>query len=148
MDDWKKTLGNTFDDIERSKQQELEARSKALIEAEQFIKSVVLPAFNEVKAELEQRGQTVSVTGGSDGASFTVRENDRITYQYSIRVSIPTLHPYPEFRSRESGQMMRGVGTLRSGGQDFTIADVSKQEILMHLVADYTNHIQQRSKQM
>ena len=141
MDDWKKTLGDTFDDAEKKEQQE----QNALAEADKYINSVVLPAFNEVNAELKKNGMVASVSGSNDSASFTIRENDMVSYQYKVRINIPIMNLITEMRHREGGQLYRVAGSF-IGGQDSTIADVSKEEIIKHLVADYTQHIKNKNR--
>ena len=100
--------------------------------AKQFIRSVVIPAFEELKAELETDGLIVHVHDAEHSASLHIPAEH---FRYTIKVN--GLRPYPEVRYREKGQMYHGEGYLKTSGQDDTVDHVTKADIITNFFEDY-----------
>ena len=69
MDDWEKILDGTFeriDDTEKKEQEVGERITENRAKAEEFISSVVAPAFEELKPVLEKHNQKVQTRYGEN----------------------------------------------------------------------------------
>ena len=143
MDDWKQDLERLFADkqaAEERRQDALAAQSTAI---ERWIVAVVVPALNEVKAELEKYGRRVTVSNSAESASLTVHVNDGEEFGYQIRTlrSETSARPQPSIRFRgRDGEMCRAEGVFRDGPQDYDITSISKSEIIRHVVGQYKSH--------
>lgn len=143
MTDWKQDLRQSIEEHESEttslKQQEKQQEDKAA----DFIKLKVLPAFEEFKSVLTEQGREVSVSGGSQEASIKVTFEGRIELEYRIetRVYPKRTIAVPIQFFREGREHFRAEGYFRSGAQDYTIEDLSKDEIVRHLVAEYKSRL-------
>lgn len=55
--------------------------------------------------------------------------------------------PYPLLYFSEDGHRFKGEGHFRSGLQDYSINDISKEEIIQHLSSEYTSHLDHLNRQ-
>ncbi|MEO8393846.1 MAG: hypothetical protein ABI700_12715 [Chloroflexota bacterium] len=146
--DWQSDLDNFFAKLEDTEtktqlQQDKEQAGENII----FFKSVVMQAFNEVRAALELHGRQVMVHLGRDSASIVVRFNDVEELNYSITTS--GLRVFPEIRSIDisSGKRILREGVFRDGTQDYSIADISKDELITHCLDAYKSGINNPQQQ-
>jgi hypothetical protein len=145
MSDWKSDLDDFFQKKEvKNKTIEVqleETKSKVI----NFFKEVVVHAFEELKTEMEKHQRDVKISSGTDSASIVVYINGEKEFDYSIKVRVHPQRaiPYPEtrFRDRTDGKTYRAEGFLRSGSQDYSINDISKDEIIKHFLTDYKNQV-------
>lgn len=143
MTDWKQDLRQSIEEHESEKaslkQQEKQQEDKA----SDFIKLKVLPAFEEFKSVLVEQGREVSVSGESQGASIEVAFEGRAELEYRIEVRVYPKHAIavPIQFFREGRKRFRAEGYFRSGAQDYTIEDLSKDEIVRHLAAEYKSRL-------
>jgi len=96
----------------------------------------------ELKEKLEEHGRTAEIYGDlGDCPSLSITYKDNEEFQYAIRVS--GLRPTPEsqFTDMRNGKRYNSKGYLRSGLQDYTIADISKEEIIKHFLYEYKNYV-------
>lgn len=143
MDDWKSDLDSFFEakaSREEKQSKNLEANRKRVSD---YISSVVIPAFEELKIELEKHGREVTIHMGSDLASLEVnyQMDLELDYRFKVRISAKGTFPYPETRFMEQGKRYIAEGYFRSGSQDFTIEDLSREEIIKSFLVDYKNHM-------
>jgi hypothetical protein len=101
----------------------------------------------ELKEELEKHGRRVNVyegLGDNPSISVTYKGNDEL--EYSIKIS-RGLRPIPEihFTDMRNGKRYKSEGYIRSGGQDYTIADISKNEIIKDFLNQYKDHVKYSS---
>jgi hypothetical protein len=136
--DWKSELGKFMDVQARSQKDAKSQADHDLAQAKDFIKSVVVPAFETVKAELTKYGKNVEVHSGSDFANIQISDGDIEEMTYFIKVR--GVFPYMEKTHRSHGRRYISEGYLRSSGHDYTIEEIDSQEIVDHLIWEYTNH--------
>lgn len=146
MADWQGELASFFQDKEQ-KQIETDLKlSEARVKVADFYRDVVVPAFEDVKSELEKYERDVRISSGPDSASISVSHCGEVelVYTLKVRVSANGAFPYPEtrFRNHSDGKHYKSEGFLRSGAQDYTITSITKEEIILHLLADYKSHAQ------
>lgn len=140
MTNWRESLG---DFIEKT-----EGRSRAQIEGSalaNFIADVVIPAFQELKIELEKYGRQVTIRGAEASATLLVTRNgeEEMSYRLLGRTFPNTVVPYAEVRYRER-QGLRFVSVeamLRSGPPNYTLADVSKDEVIRNFLDHYMRRV-------
>src|SRR5258708_4487830 len=104
MADWKSDLGGFFEQRNNSHQETSAKANEHPDEHKQFIASVVVPAFEEVKAELEKYGESITIYGGSESASISVTRggDEQLRYTITIRGRMP--HPETRYRDRKTGR--------------------------------------------
>jgi len=136
--DWKSELGKFMDDQSRSQQSAKAQADHDLTAAKTFIKSVVVPAFETVKAELTKYGKNIEIHSGSDFANIQINEGEVEEMAYSIKVR--GIFPYMEKTHRSHGRRYVSEGYLRSSSHDYTVEEIDSDEIINHLIWEYTNH--------
>ena len=136
--DWQSDLDSFFLNLERDEtktqiQQDEEQAGDNIV----FYKSVVMLAFDDIRTLLEKHGRTVTTHLGRDSGSIVVRFNDLEELNYSITTT--GLNVFPEIRSIDpiSGKRIRTEGVFREGAQDYTVADISKDELIAHCLKEY-----------
>jgi hypothetical protein len=146
MEDWKKDLKDLFESKKEKKQEFVEQIGQQKQRVEIFYSSIVGPAFEELKTELEKHGRKVTVSKGKEHASINVSLEGMDEYQLNINVRIyPTVvHPYPtDIFVDKNGKRYKGEGFLRSGSQDYDISDISKEEVIKYFLYHYKDHIKE-----
>jgi hypothetical protein len=140
MADWKSDLGSFFEQRHNSHQESSAEANEHLGEHRQFIASVVVPAFEEVKAELEKYGESIKIYGGSESASiYVTREGDeQLRYTISVRGKIP--HLETRYRDRKTGRHWISEGHFDLSLQGRTIDQFSKDDIIRNFLEDYKHH--------
>ena len=114
-------------------------------EVESFYSVKVVPAFEELRSELEKHGREVSIHAGKEYASIAVKFKGVEEYSYTIKVRISPdrAFPYPESQiaTRRDGKShhMSG-GFIRSGLQEYDVSDISKEEIIQDFLRGYELH--------
>ena len=144
MSNWRQQLDAAFQQAEAHKQQQQTTAAQEQSEAEEFFRTVALPAFEELKPELEKHGREVSVGAGRDSASIRVTYQGRLELQYVLKAH--GRRPFPETRriDHSTGQQYKAEGYLRSDN-NYTFADITADEIIRHFLADYTDHLKHGS---
>lgn len=127
--------------------EELEDRKP---EIEVFYASVVMPALEAVKQELESYGRTVSLSREPVAARLVVQHKGVQQLDYAVKVRrIPEgVFAYPEIQIRGSADSPpHGAwGHFRGGDPCYTIADISQDEIIQHVLEEYKAHLSYRSR--
>jgi hypothetical protein len=142
MSDWKSDLDNLFANKEKEAKITEENISKANAEIKLFLSGIVIPAFEEVRLELEKHQRVVKIWGGNDSASIEISYDLNTEIQYYIKTRIRTdgsvsIYPQTRFRDSGNGTMYVSEGFLRSGSQDYGMAQITKDEIINHLLSEY-----------
>ncbi len=108
-------------------------------EVEIFFSTIVKPAFEELKTKLLERGKTVNVSIGRDSASIVVDPDEYHRFDYRIRVRGGT--PYTEQRYKTEGQTHKADVNFKTSMSGYTVADMSKDEIIDHFNKSYGQHL-------
>jgi len=145
MSDWKSDLANSFKKKGENKKSDEEKLKITKEEVVKFFLQIVIPAFRELKTELEKYGRDVRITNSSESSMIEVHYEGQMEIDYSIKVRIfpGRAIPYPETRFNEKSDMKtyRAEGTLRSGSQDYDISQITKDEIIQKFLTDYKQEI-------
>lgn len=148
MDKWKTDLASFFQSSAHEQQESERKRQETNSAVAVFYSTVVAPAFEDLRAELERHGRSVIVTARTDYASITVHHEDRQEIRYDMKVNMYPGRAFPSpqihFTDPSDGKPYRAEGHLRSGAQDYTIADIGKEEIIRHFLSEYMVHARRR----
>jgi len=145
MKNWEKDLSDFYKEIEMEKQDKEERVEKKKPEVESFYLLKVVPAFKELKTELEKHGRKVglyleAIDIGT--ASILVRFKGKEEYSYTMRVEISQdrAFPYPIIVfTKKDGKSYSSEQRIRHGRHD--ISDISKKDIIQHFLGQYKLHL-------
>ena len=139
MKDWKESLSEFFEETEKDRQAKKEP------ELTRFMARVVVPAFREIAAEMEAHGREVTIrqTDTSAAIVITFDGDEEIRYRVQGRTFPHTVLPYAEIRYRERKglKLITVESMLRSGPPDYTLDDVSKEEVIRNFLEHYTRRV-------
>lgn len=109
-------------------------------EASAFFSSTVIPAFGVVKAELEQYGKQVRVYTMRTRAGIEVsgEGGEEVTYELVVMGEPGRLFPSSHFSFFAKGERVDLRHGFRNGEQNYTVRDISRDEIVRQVVAFYT----------
>jgi hypothetical protein len=139
MSDWKKSLEEFFQEHEAEEQRKQQRQIEVRSEAEQFIKSTVIPAFKEIKTELGKYGREVVIQTYATWAKIEVTFEGQIELTYAIKTNG---RPHPETTYAEEGRLHTSEGYFHSRAQDYTITE---EEIIKHCKAEVERQAQKYS---
>ena len=92
MNDWRTDLGSFFEKQNKSRAE------RQLSDIEKFVKNVVVPAFDDLKPELEKYGRAVNVRSSASTATLFVQNmgTDEFTYCVQGRTFPDRIVPFAE----------------------------------------------------
>jgi len=140
MSDWRHELSGFFE--QEDKAREHEHRS----ELETFVADTVLPALEQVAEEMRRHGREAVVRNSDTTATLIVRHagEEEMRYRVQGRTFPNGILPYAEirFRQRKGLKFITVESMFRSGIQDYTLADMTREEIIADFVQNYTKRVQ------
>ncbi len=115
-------------------------------EAGIFIDQTVMPAFEELQAALAQYGREALLSTAHKGraaASIRVRHEGRDEFEYliGVRVTPERAFPYVELIPHGGWPRRPIENTVREGSQDYSVSDITKEEVIAHFLASYKAHL-------
>ena len=109
-----------------------------------FMGLVVMPAFEEVKAELEKQGLTVVInTEEDDDIRLEVDHGDNANFVYRVKAKHylkPSFTLLDEESAQEDQKYFRAEVYLDDGSKDYDIMGYTKENIMNDIVDQYTSH--------
>jgi hypothetical protein len=145
LGDWKTDLDSFFVDKDNKMQEDGKKIGQRTSETKALLASKVIPAFEEVKAQLEKHGRTVRVRSGENYANITVEHSGVEELNYSIDVSVTARGAFPwtieELTDKKTDKRFNVKGSIRSGSQDYDLNDLSNDEIIQAVVNKYKDRI-------
>jgi choline/glycine/proline betaine transport protein len=131
MDDWKEALASLFKNLEEQRREDTAAIERNRREAYQFFSSTVLPAFAELRAEIERYARIVKVESSPEGASVSVHKDGVREIQYDIKARVSP-------RKIDVLTIVDGKEGVLKGSEDrSSIAQISKEEIIEDFLEQY-----------
>jgi hypothetical protein len=125
--DWRAELNQIIDSRAKATRAELESARFV-----QFLESVVMPAFQELSAELGKHDRKVTVRQTSISATLSVSSGD--TEEISFRIlsrSMPSgIVPYAEVRMRKGQRLVKAEGHLKGTNPASTIEHVATADVI------------------
>jgi choline/glycine/proline betaine transport protein len=140
MSDWKADLKDIFTTKETKEEEDNQRLKKVNSEISRFISTTVIPAFEEIKEEIEKNYQrTVKISISTKSATIKIEHYSATEFEYSIKFQIHQngVYPYSEEQRTDKKGKFFTEGFLRSGSQDYTTADITKDEIINHTILEY-----------
>ncbi len=109
-----------------------------------FMELVVVPAFEEVKAELEKQGLTVVInTDEDDDINLEVDHGDNANFVYRVKAKHylkPSFTLLDEESAQEDQKYFRAEVYLDDGSKGYDIMGYTKENIMNDIVDQYTSH--------
>ena len=109
-----------------------------------FLEHVVLPAFDEVKAEFVKQGLTVTInTEDESDIRFEVDHGDNATFVYRVKAKHylkPSFSLLEEEADIEDQKYFRAEVYLDDGSKGYDIMGYTKENITNDIVDQYTSH--------
>jgi hypothetical protein len=135
VDKWKSDLKSAFEKQDRKSLSALKKKRTAEEEIKIFLADVVKPAFKEIKSEMGKHNRRVEIAISSR-PSLQIYFDNNLELQFEIEFR--NLHLAPQITTQDkNGNYSNSELTFRSGAQDFTIHDISKNEIIDFIVKKY-----------
>mgnify|MGYP006295870863 CR=1 FL=1 len=140
MADWKNSLRSALDET-RQTQHEKESTQMT-----RFLDDVVMPAFAELRDELEEHGREVVLRRADTTATLIVHYGgeEEITYRIQSRTFPNSIVPFADIRYRERKglKFVRAESMFRSGKPDYSIEDVTRDEVIQNFLKQYLPRVQ------
>jgi hypothetical protein len=133
--DWRSELTDYFAKLDNDQGEVQGSKTDDNARTEQFFALVAVPAFEEIKAELEKHGRQVTVGSGTDHVSIKVTYQDYIEFDYSLYTR--GWRVYPVETSSEAGITFSAEGSLRNNSRDYTVRDITKIELIQDCLKKY-----------
>ena len=141
--DWKKDLDRFLQQRATTTVSEEKVAEKKKLEGKVFLASKVLPAFAELKVQLEKNGRTVTIYSSQDSVNITVKNAGLEEFNYSIEVS--PLRAFPQtvetITDRRTGKRLNSQGTLRGGSHDYSMSSITREEIIQETLRRYMDRV-------
>lgn len=142
MKNWKEDLSDFYKEEERKKQDKKEEIEKKRSEVKNFYSSKVIPAFRELKTELEKHGREVFFYSYEDHAAIVVAFKGKQEFSYIMRVERhsgdrPLPSPYISWKKGGLNYGKRSPMKPENQIYSFPIYDISKDDIIEHFLKQY-----------
>lgn len=148
MSNWQEKLKSLIEEGSQSAGQHKEAQLRVeerREEIKQFIQDTVLPAFNDIKAELEKYERQVEITPGKYKARLVVYHNDAEEFSYVIRgdASHHMSFAWPVIRPGDDSNEVARAEIQRPGGlkRAFRLAEFTREGIIDDFLEGYKNWV-------
>ena len=139
MADWKQDLNQFFTDAEKAR------ATEETTDLGRFLRDVALPAFEELRAELEKHGRQVTVRQTESAATLMATKNgvEELTYRIEGRRFPSKVLPTVEVRFREPKGLkyISAQSMLRSGEPNYDMLDITRDEVIRHFIEHYTYRV-------
>ncbi len=144
MSNWQQDLHQSIAAHETNKQALGQEKQQQDRNVENFFRLKVLPAFEEFKTVLEEQGREVTIGQGLEEVTIKVMFKGEEEIKYGVQAKVygtrVVVHPVQFFS--EEGQRYKGEGFFRSGIQNYSVDDLTKEEIIQHLLSEYKSRLQ------
>lgn len=140
MADWRTKLRDSLKVTEKNRQE------KESMEMNRFITEVVLPAFADIADEMKDHGRTAAIRHTETTASINIQFNgeDEMIYRIQGRTFPTNTLPFADirFRERKGLRLIRVENMFRDGSTPYSMADITKDEIIENFVENYTRRVE------
>jgi hypothetical protein len=140
MTDWRQNLDTFFEKTEKRASESKEH------ELSRFINGIVVPAFEQIRDQLEKHGREINIRSSEVSAAMMIYRSgeEEMTYRIQTRTFPSGVVPYAEVRFRQRGgtKLVRSETPFRVGTPPkYTIADVTADEIIQNFISHYTSRV-------
>jgi hypothetical protein len=145
MSDWKEKLTDLFDKQSEEKQNQKvkpdAATKKLQQQADEFLCSIVDPAFRDLAAELYKYERKACIFGGSKlSREMEVRFQNRVEFRYIMNIYTGVIKTtvHTSYQARyQNGREEQGEAMIMKDGKQADIADISKDDIIDNFMKQY-----------
>ena len=105
-----------------------------------FIDQAVVPAFREIRRELQKHGREVAIEKLRFQAGLIVTREGKEEFRYAVRVRVfrRAVATFPELERPDTPRVLRGEIILRGGvHRDYDLSDFSRQGIIEDFLHEY-----------
>jgi hypothetical protein len=141
MGEWELELDAFFDELAQREETLKKLIAEGQMRAAAFFESVVLPAYSELKPSLERHGRTVLIVEREESASIRIEVQERLEFEYTLVVQKTYARPIIRAYDPTEKKIKRSDKYLRTGIQDYTIAEISKEELMRHFLDAYMKYL-------
>jgi hypothetical protein len=161
MDDWKNDLRGYFE--KRNDQQSLDDAAQAIRDDQEsegtaalasdhekvatFYRSVVEPAFQDIKTELEHYGQDVRLRVNDTSGLLSIKRDGERDYNYEVHVRTSPegsrAFPVNRYYDHAAGTRFRMEGFFRSGGLNENSGSIGKGDIISNFLEGFKANLEQ-----
>lgn len=137
MSDWKAELDDFFDRQEYLKRDEAAKQARERQQIVVFLDEVVVPAFDEVKAYLEERGRQIKISADAEKATIAVSYQGRPEILY--RLYAKSLQPaivYAYF-DKNTGKAIKAKDVITVAEGEVPLTDITQEVIIQHFIRKY-----------
>ena len=142
MTDWQTTLDSLFEETRETK------REKKETELSRFIQNVVNPAFEELRDQLTKHGRQVTMRETESSVVVLVHYEgkEELSYRIHGRLFPNGVLPYAaiRFKERKGLKMISVDSMLRRGASDYSIEELTKEEVIAHFLEHYMRTIHRK----
>jgi len=148
MGEWELELDAFFDELALREETLKKLIAEAQVKAKAFFESVVIPAFDELKPSLERHDRTVLIVEREESATLRIDHQANLEFEYTLVVQKNYARPIIRTYDPADGKIKRSDKYLRSGIQDYTVGEISKEELARHFLDSYMDYLKyaQRSR--
>lgn len=112
---------------------------------DRFLSEVALPAFQDIRSELEKHGQRMKIERGSGYLSMTLMDahgHEEFYYSIRVRTHRPASFAFPKFEPKdETKPISRAEVILRSGPASYDVSGLSREQLIRHFLHEYRKWI-------
>lgn len=138
--DWRSALRDLVSQKKPAQPPQQEAVEDTRKEVADLIENVVLPAFQELKAELENLDRTVEIDRRQYQASLTVHYHGREEFSYAIRGHVyhKMSFAFPEIVEGKTKRISKAEVVLRGGPRSgYEVHKFTKEGIIRDFLKEY-----------
>ena len=110
-------------------------------EAEVFLKTTIIPAIKEVKAQLDLHHVNAEVKFSPQSARLSVDKFDDDNFVYSVRLCQSPTPEYLNEDGSEQTQYYRAEVFLEHGGQHYDVMGYTKEQLIADVITQYEKHL-------
>lgn len=148
MADWKADLGDLFKAQAENNTAEQDQLAETRRAATEWFKEVAVPAYEELKVELEKHGRRVGVNSSSVSASIEVEHDGALELRHSIEVLLSPGRAFIKLRGRQidqsDGKPFGWEGQVTASSGDGVIERITKEDLISKFMSDYSSVIRRR----
>ena len=133
--DWRADLDEYFAKLDNDPSYGTTRKAQENARNEQFFVLIAVPAFEEIKKELEKHRRQVTVGRSADHVSIKVVYQDHIEFDYALLLRGRRVYPIKTIS--EGDNTSNAEGSLRSDSQDYTVLDLTMTELIQHCLKAY-----------
>lgn len=136
MSDWKSDLNDLIQGDQEAGAARRAKAERQLGDAERFVSEVVVPAFEELEAELEKHGRNVFIVAGGGAATLTITHSGTTELDYTLDARPDNPSVESTHLDRETGGSYKAVDVISASGHHGR-DDITQEDIIRHVLSLY-----------